>query len=70
MNTINKDTIIFDELIKKQLKNINDELKLNYNDLKRLSLKIEKSARMSPHRFIRGVITGLSRFLLFHKQKF
>ena len=43
MNTINKDTIIFDELIKKQLKNINDELKLNYNDLKRLSLKIEKS---------------------------
>ena len=38
MNTINKDTIIFDELIKKQLKNINDDVKLNYNDLKRLSL--------------------------------
>ena len=43
MNTINKDIVIFDELIKKQLKNIDDERKLSYNDLKRISLKMEKS---------------------------
>jgi hypothetical protein len=43
MNEINKDSKIFEELIKKQLKDINENYKLNYNDLKRLSLKLDNS---------------------------
>ena len=43
MNVINRDTKIFEELIKRQLKDINENYKLNYNDLKRLSLKLDNS---------------------------
>jgi hypothetical protein len=43
MNEFNKSNEIFDELIKKQLKDIDDNYKLNYNDLKRLSLKLDNS---------------------------